>query len=47
MGRIARRFDRNPAEVESRWQLSLCREFVERSHHETAEVGEDVRHVRA
>ncbi len=44
MRRVARRLDRDTAEIEPRRQFALRRQIVERGQHQTAEIGEDVAH---
>jgi hypothetical protein len=47
VGRIARRLDRDPAEIEPRRQQPLPRQIAERRQDKAAEVTEDICHVEA
>jgi hypothetical protein len=46
MGGIARRFDRNAAQIEPRWQLPVRHEILDGSQHDPSKVGEYISHVR-
>ena len=45
MRRIARRLDRDAAEIEPGRQRALRRQIVERRNHEAAEVAENIGHA--
>ncbi len=44
---ITRQLDRDTAQIKPARKFTLCRELIERGHHEAAKVGEDVGHIRA
>ena len=46
MGGIARRLDRNAAQIEPRWQLPVRHEILDGSQHDPSKVGEYISHVR-
>ena len=43
---IARRLDRNTAQIEPRWQLPVRHEILDGRQHDPSKVGEYIRHFR-